>query len=90
MLIDDTLYTDGQNTKAHCMLGQCVVSTPFILAIAETEESPDLAGEKTQTLQVAKALLFSGNPGLPYPSSLSMLNMWWRQEEEQLEHRTYS
>lgn len=57
------------------MLGQCVVSTPFTLAIADTGESPDLAGEKTQTLQMAKAVLFSGSLALPCPSLVSMLNM---------------
>lgn len=69
------LYIDRENTKAQCMLGQCVVSTPFTVAIAETGESPDLAGEKTQTLQLAKAVLFSGNPAPPCPSLVSMLNM---------------
>lgn len=36
------------------MLGQCVVSAPFMLATAETRESPDLAGKKAQTLLMAK------------------------------------
>lgn len=36
------------------MLGQFVVSAPFMLATAKTGESPDLAGKKAQTLQMAK------------------------------------
>lgn len=71
------------------MLGQCVVSTPFTWAIAETGESPNSACEKTQTWQVAKAILFSGNPVPPCPNLAGLLKMWWKQEEEQLQHGTY-
>lgn len=51
-----------------------VVSTVFTLAMVETGGSPDLTGEKTQTLQEVKTVLSSRHPALPRPHVVSMLN----------------
>lgn len=60
------------------MLGQCVVSAPFMLATAETGESPDLAGKKAQTLLMAK----EGDTAC----LVTMLNLSWMQKEDSLWH----